>query len=129
MDKKRLIKVLPPEDLKGFEEFIESQPGETSFLPRPSAIVGNKKETSFEHFTFLTTDAERLLRIRNLAREKLPFSAKYEQGKTLIQLQSEEIVLLKKKLFQICDNPGSPYMKSIEETFDSFFNPSEGTKP
>ena len=125
MDKKRLLKTLPAEDLKGFEEFIESQPGDTNFLPRPVGVSA-KKETSFEHFTFLATDTERLTRIRNLIREKLPFASKFEQGQTLITKQKEEVAVLQKKLFELCDKPDSAYQKSLMEIFDNFFNPTQG---
>lgn len=119
MDKKRLIKTLPPEDLKGFEEFIEGQPSDSSFLPKQP----NKKEVSFEHFTFLTNDAERLVRIKNLLMDKLPFASRHEQGDKLLAQQKEEISLLKSKLFTLCNEKESAYRKSTREIFDSFFAP------
>ena len=71
MDKKKL-KNLEEDDIKGFEEFIEGQPSESTFLPR--GVGGNKKnEVGFEHFTFLSNDAERLTRLKNLLGQKLPF--------------------------------------------------------
>ena len=122
MDKKKFLKNLPQEDLRGFKEFIEGEPHETNFLPKPS---GNsiKKEVSFEHFTFLTNDAERLVRIKNLLSSKLPFSAKFEQGHRLLDEQKAEIHLVKTKLFAISDKDDSPYRKSLGEIFDSFFAP------
>lgn len=119
MDKKRLVKTLPPEDLKGFEEFIDGQSSDTNFLPRPN----NKKEVSFEHFTFLTNDSERLSRLKDLLMDKLPFSNRYEQGAQLIGEQKKEVNLLKKHLFEISNKPGSPYRKSLAEIFNSFFEP------
>jgi hypothetical protein len=118
MDKKRIKKILPPEDLKGFEDFIEGQSGDTNFLPRP-----NKKETSFEHFTFLSNDAERLLCLKELLMEKLPFTSKYDQSDSLIQAQKNELAQVKKTLFDLCQKPDSAYMRSLEEVFDSFFGP------
>ena len=116
MDKKRLLKNLPPEDRKGFEEFID-QSSDINFLPR-----GNiKKEVSFEHFTFLTNDAIRLAKLKNLLMDKIPFAAKFEQGEKLIEAQQKEIEHLKKDLFSNCNRPYSAYRKSIEEIFDSFF--------
>ncbi|WP_408097056.1 hypothetical protein ACJVC5_18640 [Peredibacter sp. HCB2-198] len=122
MDKKRLIKSLEPEDLKGFEEFIEGQPSDTSFLPK--GVGGAKKEVAgFEHFTFLTNDSVRLTKLKFLLSEKLPFSSRFDQSGKLIQEQKEEIELLKKKMFEVCDKAGSPYRKSISEIFNSFFEP------
>lgn len=121
MDKKKLVKVLPPEDMKGFEEFVEGQPQDTNFLPR--GVAGNKKEVSFEHFTFLTNDSERLLRIKNLLTEKLPFSSKFQQSEALLKEQDEELIVIRKKIFEISDKKNSPYRRSLSELFDSFFGP------
>ena len=122
MDKKRLVKSLEPEDLKGFEEFIEGQPTDASFLPK--GVGGAKKEVAgFEHFTFLTNDSTRLTKLKFLLSEKLPFSARFDQSGKLIQEQKEEIELLKRKMFEVCDKAGSPYRKSVSEIFNSFFEP------
>lgn len=122
MDKKRLVKSLEPEDLKGFEEFIEGQPTDASFLPK--GVGGAKKEMAgFEHFTFLTNDSVRLTKLKFLLSEKLPFSARFDQSGKLIQEQKEEIELLKRKMFEVCDKAGSPYRKSVSEIFNSFFEP------
>jgi ABC-type transporter Mla subunit MlaD len=122
MDKKRLIKNMEPEDLKGFEEFIEGQPTDTNFLPK--GVAGAKKDVAgFEHFTFLTNDSERLTKLKSLLSEKLPFSARFDQSAKLIQEQKDELDLLKKKLFEVCDKEGSPYRKSISEVFNNFFEP------
>ncbi len=121
MDKKRLVKNLTPEELKGFEEFIDGESVDTNFLPRGA----QKKETSFEHFTFLTNDSSRLLKQKDLLVNKLPFASKYEQGEKLILEQKKEIMLLKKNIFEICNRPQSPYRKSLQEIFDSFFSPPQ----
>ena len=121
MDKKRLVKNLTPEELKGFEEFIDGESVDTDFLPRGP----QKKEASYEHFTFLTNDSERLIRQKELLKNKMSFTAKYEQGEKLIQDQQKEIVLLKKNIFELSNKPGTPYMKSIKEIFDSFFAPPQ----
>lgn len=118
MDKKRLVKTLPPEDMKGFEEFIDGQPSDSNFLPKQ-----NKKEVSFEHFTFLTNDATRLSKLKDLLMEKIPFATTYEQGDQLIKDQLAETTLLKKHLFELCNKPDSAYRKSVQEIFDSFFEP------
>ena len=68
MDKKKINPALPPEDLKGFEEFIEGESDRT-FMGKGHP---SKKEVSFEHFTFLTNDSDRLIKLKNLLTEKLP---------------------------------------------------------
>lgn len=128
MDKKRLVKNIETDDIKGFEEFIEGQPNDSTFLPK--GVGGSKKnEAGFEHFTFLTDDAERLTRLKKMLSEKLPFSAKFDQGDKLIRDQRDEIEVLKKKLFAVCDQDGSGYRKTLGEIFDSYFEPvKESTK-
>lgn len=120
MDKKKLVKVLPPEDLKGFEEFIDGQSSDDHFLPRGN---GTKKDVSFEHFTFLTNDSDRLTRVKDLLMDKIPFATKFEQGQKLINEQSTEIRLLRKNIFGICNRADSGYRRSVAEIFDSFFGP------
>ncbi len=122
MDKKRLIKNLEADDLKGFEEFIEGQPSDTNFLPRGVGGGTKKNDSNFEHFTFLTNDSVRLTKIKELLSEKLPFSAKFNQSEKLISEQKNEIKLMQKKLFEFCDNKNSPYRKSLSEIMDSFFS-------
>lgn len=119
MDKKRLVKTLTPEELKGFEEFIDGEPSTSSFLPK-----GNpKKEAAFEHFTFLTNDSTRLQKLKILMMDKIPFASDHEQGEKLIHEQQKEITLLKKNIFEICNRPQSAYRKSLQEIFDTFFEP------
>ncbi len=122
MDKKRLLKTLAQEDLKGFEEFIEDQPSDSNFLPRRNAPA--KKEISFQHFTFLTNDSTRLNKIKDFLMEKLPFASRHEQGQHLIGGQSKELKLLRKHLFEICQKPDSAYRKSLGEILDKFFEPA-----
>ena len=119
MDKKRPAKNQIPEDLKGFEEFIDGQ-GDSNFLPRGN---GTKKEVSFEHFTFLTNDTVRLSKIKNLLMDKIPFAAHYDQGDHLMQNQLTETKLLKKQLFELMNRPDSAYRKTMQGIFDSFFEP------
>jgi hypothetical protein len=125
MDKKRLIKNLDAEDIKGFEEFIEGQSGDGNFLPRGVGGGSSKKDVGFEHFTFLTNDATRLQKMKNLLTEKLPFSARFDQGAKLINDQKEEISLVKAKLFEVLSKADSPYRKSLREVFNSFFEPPQ----
>lgn len=119
MDKKK-NKPFLPEDLKGFEEFIEDQQSDKPFLPRGIG-GGTKKDFSFEHFTFLTNDGERLKNLKLLLSAKIPFSRKYEQGKKLIEEEMDEIKQLREQLFQIQDEPESRYRKSLKEIFQFYF--------
>lgn len=123
MDKKKLVKTLPPEELKGFEEFIEGEPSDSSFLPKPQGALGNKKESSFEHFTFLTNDADRLQKLKDVMKDKVPFTQKFEQGEALVRYQQEELSMLRAKIFEATDKKGSAYLNSITEIFDSYFEP------
>jgi hypothetical protein len=118
MDKKKL-KALPPEDLRGFEEFIEDQ-GEKHFLPR-GVGGGTKKEVSFEHFTFLTNDGERLTNLKLLLSSKIPFSRKFEQGKKIIEEEMEEIKQMREELFRLQDQRDSRYRKTIRDIFTAYF--------
>ena len=122
MDKKRLVKNMPPEDLKGFEEFIDGQSAETNFLPR-GVGASVKKEAGFEHFTFLSNDAIRLSKVKDLLMDKIPFATRFEQGQHLMNEQMNETRLLKKHLFEMMNRPGSAYRKSLHEIFDNFFEP------
>lgn len=123
MDKKKLIKNLEEDDIKGFEEFIEGQPADSSFLPRGVGGSNKKNDAGFEHFTFLTNDSDRLMKLKLLLSEKLPFSSKFDQSIKLIKDQKDEIIVLRKKLFEALDKEGSPYRKSLSEIFNSYFEP------
>lgn len=118
MDKKRFVNSTPPDDLKGFEEFIDGQSDDTEFLNRGNAI---KKEVSFEHFTFLTNDSTRLSKMKDLLMDKIPFAARHEQGEKLVSEQINEVRLLRKHLFDLMNKPNSAYRKSLHEIFDNFF--------
>lgn len=118
MDKKKKTPV--PEDLKGFEEFIEDQQSEKPFLPR-GVGGGTKKDFSFEHFTFLTNDGERLTNLKLLLSSKIPFSRKFEQGKKLVEEEIDEIANLRQELFNLQDKVDSPYRKSLKEIFETYF--------
>ncbi len=119
MDKKK-TKTPPPEDLRGFEEFIEEHQIDKPFLPR-GVGGGTKKEVSFEHFTFLTNDGERLQNLKQLLSSKIPFSRRYEQGKKIIDEQKEEIRHIRDQLFEIADTKDSRFRKSMRDIFQSYF--------
>jgi hypothetical protein len=118
VDKKKFGKQ-PPEDLRGFEEFIEGE-SDRSFMGKGHP---SKKEVSFEHFTFLTNDSERLSKLKNLLTAKLPLMAKFPQGKSLQESQKEETEALRMELYNINDRKHSNYRKSLSEIFDVYFNP------
>lgn len=119
MDKKKNIKVFSDDDIRGFEEFLDDHADDVTFINR-----NNKKDISFENFTFLTDDSNRLTKIKNLLSEKLPFSSKFNQGESLIKQATSENAQLKKKLWETCDKPESHYRRSLKEIFDSFFGPT-----
>lgn len=120
MDKKKIIKIADKEDLQGFEEFIDAQSKDSSFLPRPNAA---KKENSFEYFEFLTVDAQRLIKVKNLFSQKLPFLGKFNQAEMLIKQQKSEIAFIKNNLFLVSDKKDSLYRKSLRDVFDNYFEP------
>jgi hypothetical protein len=126
MDKKKIVKIVPQEELQGFEEFIDSQSKDSTFLPRPA---GAKKENSFEHFEFLTTDSQRLVKVKNLFSRKLPFITKYNQAQILIKQQKAEISFIKNNLFMVSDKQDSLYRKSLRDVFDGYFEPPKNNDP
>lgn len=109
------------DDVRGFEEFIDAE-ADKSFLGKPQ---GAKRETSFESFTFLSNDGERLMRVKDLLSDKLPFISKYEQGENLLERQKEDIADLREKIFTVSDQKSSPYRKSLGEIFDSYFRATD----
>jgi hypothetical protein len=121
MDKKRNIKNLPQEDIKGFEEFIEGQPEDDHFLPRGNASA--KKEVSFEHFTFLTNDSQRLHKLKDVLMHKIPFASRFEQGQYLVNQQENELQVLRKHIYEQSQKTDSPFRKSLGEIFNNFFEP------
>lgn len=110
-----------PDDLRGFEEFIEGE-NDRSFMGKGHP---SKKEVSFEHFTFLTNDSERLVKLKNLLTVKLPFMVKYPQGKSLQEDQEYELDEIRSEIYAIDDKRGSNYRKSLQEIFDIYFTPSK----
>lgn len=124
MDKKKNFKDLTPDDVRGFEEFIEGQPTDPNAHSRGgggSAL--RKNDTGFENLTYLSNDGVRLTKLKDLLSSKLPFSARFDQGAQIIQQELEEVSILRMKLFEQLDRPGSPYRRSLAEVFDTFFEP------
>jgi hypothetical protein len=106
------------QDLKGFQEFIEAHPD-----VQVNSNKTNRKDEAIEHSTFLSHDFVRLQKIKNLFSEKLVFAAQFEQGENLIAEQRREIMSLKSQLVQHLKNPQSDFQKSLQEIFNSFFDP------
>ncbi len=125
MDKKKL-KLQDEEDLGGFEEFIEGEGSESHFLPRGVGGSTRKNEAGFEHFTCLSNDAARLQKLSELLGSTLPFAYKFEQGRQIVKEQTAEVELLRKKIYEISESPGSGYRKALAATFDGFFTSPEG---
>jgi hypothetical protein len=109
-------------DLRGFQEFIDSQKDEGHSAPRPASIGSRKKESNFNNLTFLTNDRSRLMRTKVLLNEKINFMSKFNQSEALLAHQESELIDLRQRIFEITDEPNSPYRKSMREIFDSFFN-------
>jgi hypothetical protein len=111
-------------NLTGFEEFIESQKGETPFIPRGVGGGTRKQDQNFNNITFLTNDRARLTKLKNLLNERLHFVAKFNQGEKLLEEQDLEISDLRESIYSISDDVNSPYRKSLREIFDRFFKNS-----
>lgn len=109
-------------DLRGFQEFLESQKDDGRFLPKPQPSASKKLESNFTNLTFLTNDRSRLMRTKALLNEKVNFMAKFDQSETLLYQQASEIDDLRGRIFEHSDEAGSPYRKSLREIFDGFFN-------
>jgi hypothetical protein len=48
--------------------------------------------------------------------------SKFNQSEALLAHQESELIDLRQRIFEITDEPNSPYRKSMREIFDSFFN-------
>ncbi len=124
MDKKKKPTGPRIQDNRGFEEFIQGQHDKVPFLPK-TPLNARKNENGFDHLTFLVNDSNRLMKLKLFFSDKLPFSLKFDQGKTISELQKAEIEALKNGIFEISDKAGSPFRKSLSEVFNTFFH---GTK-
>ena len=121
MDRKKKTNGSRIEENRGFEEFIQGQHEKVPFLPKTS-LNARKSENGFDHLTFLMNDSNRLMKLKLIFSEKLPFSLKFEQGKKISEIQKEEIEALRNGIFEISDKAGSPFRKSLSEVFNSFFH-------
>lgn len=114
MDKKKLHKSNHPDDLKGFEEFIE-QAEESTAEATPGKNVGG------ENYTFLVNDNSRLKKITDLVVTKLPALKQKSQGEKIIEGQRRYNAQLKAELFALLSQPDSPMEKSMAAIFNPVF--------
>lgn len=114
MDKKKILRQASPDDLKGFEEFLEH-------APDSPAIDKNPKNLGGESLTFLLNDNERLKRVALLVADKLPVLKAHEQGPKIIEHQRNLNQQLKNELFKLLSPPESPLQQSLAQLWDSFF--------
>lgn len=118
MDKKKLHKANVPDDLKGFEEFLEhAEPS------APTATVDSNpgKNVGGENYTFLEHDNIRLRKVAELMAAKLPTMKTKSQGERLIEEQRKRNAQLKLELFQLLSAPDSPLEKSLAAIFNPVF--------
>ena len=116
MDKKKIHRANHPDDLKGFEEFIDhTEPAPAGVDSNPNRNVGG------ESYTFLENDFNRLKRLSNLMAGKLPLINDKTQGERLIEQQRKRNAQLKAELFQVLSAPNSPLEKSLAAIFNPIF--------
>lgn len=115
MDKKKLHKSNQVDDLKGFEDFIDSAETGAQVDPNPGKNVGG------ESYTFLMNDNSRLKKISNLVAGKLPVIQDHEQGEKIIESQRKRNAQLKIELFQMLSEVDSPLEKSMSAIFNPVF--------
>ena len=116
MDKKKIHKPNQPDDLKGFEEFLERAD------PTPGQGENNpNKNVGGENYTFLEHDNIRLRKTADLLAGKLPTMKEKSQGEKIIETQRKRNAQLKAELFQLLCTPDSPLEKSLSAIFNPIF--------
>jgi hypothetical protein len=122
MDKKKKLSPDQMEKLRGFEDLIQETSSPKDKIQGKGIVSNNKNnDTNFENYTFLMNDSERIHKLNDLFKEKLPFQSRFDQSDKIIEKQKNDIHELKEKIFSISDKSNSPYRKSLSEIFDSFF--------
>jgi hypothetical protein len=107
-----------PNDLVGFEEFIESMDHSPGFADR---IVIKKDNIQPEFMTFIMNDQVRLKKLTNLVGQRFPIYKKFPQSHNLIQDQQQQLNTLKAELIETLKKEHSPLQKSLQEVFKCFF--------
>ena len=115
MDKKKLLNPKNVDDLKGFEEFIDS----VSDGPSPEK---NPKSVGGEALSFILNDNIRLKKISRLVSEQLPLAQKHSQGERIIEHQRNLNRQLKNQLYTNLKEPESPLQKTLSQVWNNFFN-------
>ncbi len=118
MDKKKLLRSLGSDDLKGFEEFIQHVEDGPEKEKNPKNLGG-------ENLTFVLNDNLRLKKVSLLMAKKLPVSASHDQGPKIIEHQRNLNTQYKNELFKILSQKDSPLHKSIHEIWSKFFYPKD----
>jgi len=116
MDKKKLLNPKNIDDLKGFEEFIDS-------VGDGPAIDKNPKSVGGEALSFIINDNVRLKKLSQLVADQLPLAKNHSQGERIIEHQRNLNRQLKNQLFSVLKEADSPLQKSLEQVWDNFFNP------
>ena len=114
MDKKKILRSAAPDDLKGFEEFLD-QSSDGVFQDRSGKNIGG------ESLTFLQNDNIRLKKVASLVANKLIIVKNHEQGPRIIEHQKNLNSKLKNELFTVLHKPDSPLQKTLGSVWDSFF--------
>ena len=115
MDKKKILRSQRPDDLKGFEEFLEHVADESAIDKAPKNVGG-------ESLTFLLNDNTRLKKAAALVADKLPVANSHEQGPKIIEHQRNLNAQLKNELFRLLSPEGSPLHKSLIDLWNGFFH-------
>lgn len=115
VDKKKIHNSNQVDDLKGFEDFIDSADSTSQVEANPGKNVGG------ESYTFLINDNSRLKKISSLVAGKLPVLQSHEQAEKIIESQRRKNAQLKAELFQMLSEQDSPLEKSMAAIFNPIF--------
>jgi hypothetical protein len=105
-----------PNDLVGFEEFIESLDAGPAFVDR----ITIRKDNAPDYYTFILNDQSRLKKIATIIGQRLPLYKKFPQSQTFIQEEQQKVTALKAELIDILKRENSPLQKSLAEIFNCF---------
>lgn len=110
-------KIKNPEDLKGFEEYLET----LNYFSSP--LKENKRlEENFELYTFLENNNHRITKILDVFNYQSQIIKNYPQDIGLIIKAEANNMALRDKIQKKLLKKDSNYLKHIEFLFDRFFN-------
>ena len=115
MDKKKLLNPKNADDLKGFEEFIDSVSDGPVQDKNPKSVGG-------EALSFILNDNVRLKKLSRLVSDQLPLAKDHSQGERIIEHQRNLNRQLKNQLYSQLKEPDSTLQKSLTNLWDNFFN-------